>query len=172
MKLDVPREENAVERPILFRVAGSSGRHLGQARDLVGAVGIASRSRRRSESHHSFAIAAIYADGTEQLLPPEQYCHTKEVTRDDAQRYIKRRDEGIQMAKERDLSDGQVEALLGEQVKRCDPDDPEEKQIQDYINKAPEAWRSTEELRAQEAKIFRIVRSGKKTRKAGLVFSM
>lgn len=172
MDTDGSRDEKAVERPILFRVADRTGRHLGQVRDLVGAVSIADRNRRRSERHSSFLITAVYTDGTEDMLLPEQYSRSKEITGEDALRYIRRRDEGILMAKEIGLSDLQVEILLAEQLERCRPSDPEEKQVEDYINSAPEEWLKEEDLRSEEANIYRTKDASMKKRKAGFIFSM
>jgi hypothetical protein len=171
MKTDISHQEKAIERPVLFRIAHQSGRHLGLAADLVGAISIVSRNRRRSESHSSFPITAIYPDGNEELLPPERYCRLKEVTREDALYYIKRRDEGVRLAKEMGLGDEQISVLLGDQVERCRPDDPEDKQIEGYIRRAPERWLTEEELRVEVAKIFRVKSSGKLKRKASFIFS-
>ena len=44
-----------------------------------------------------------------------------------------------------------------------------DKQIEDYISRAPEKWLAEEELRAEEATIFRMKNSG--TRKPGFIFS-
>lgn len=171
MRTDISSEEMAIERPILFRVTHQSGRHLGLAADLVGALGIASRNRRRSERHSSYSITAIYRDGTEDMLPPERYCRPQEVTREDALHYIKRREEGVRLAKEMGLGDTQIGLLLGDQVERCRPSDPEDKQIEGYISRAPERWLTEEELRVEETKIFRLKNSGKPKRKASFVFS-
>jgi hypothetical protein len=70
------------------------------------------------------------------------------------------------------FSDEQIKELLGEQIERCNPVDPEERQIEGYINNAPEMWRTDEELRVEEAKIFRPPNAGKQRRKARLVLSM
>lgn len=171
MKTDISREGREIERPVLFRVAHQSGQHLGLAADLAGAISIASRNRRRSDSHSSFPIAAVYPDGSEELLPPERYCRLGEVTREDALRYIKRRDEGIRLAKEMGLGDVQIGVLLGDQVDRCRPDDPEDEQVEGYISKAPGRWLTEDELRLEEAKIFRMKKTGKLKRKANFIFS-
>lgn len=171
MKANISQDEGRIERPVLFRVSDPWGRHLGLARDLIGAVRIAAGSRRRSERHSSFSISAIYADGSESVLLPEQYSRRKEATVDGAVRYIRTRDEGIRAAKEMGIRELQIEMLLGEQVDRCSPDDPEEKQIEDYIKNAPDIWLTDEELRSEEASIFRIINSGKQKQKACFVFS-
>lgn len=171
MKTDISHKETAIERPVLFRVAHQSGQHLGLAADLVGAVSIASRNRRRSESHSSFLIRAVYADGREDLLPPDRYCRPKEVSREDAIHYINRRDEGVRLAKEMGLSGVQIGVLLGDQVERCRPGDPENKQIEGYISRAPARWLTEEELKVEETKIFRKKNSGKLKRKASFIFS-
>lgn len=62
--------------------------------------------------------------------------------------------------------------LLGEQIERCNPADPEEKQIEAYIKNAPEEWLKDEELRVEEARIFRVINSSKETRKARFVLSV
>jgi hypothetical protein len=95
MKVNMSKEKAGLERPILFRVSGPFGRHLCFARGLVDAVRIADRNRRRAERHSSFSISAVYQDGSEDVLLPEQYIRNKEVTKEDAIRYIRRRDEGI-----------------------------------------------------------------------------
>jgi hypothetical protein len=86
------------------------------------------------------AIAAVYADGSEEVLMPERYGRREEATVEGAIRYIRRRDQGIKAAKELGISDVQIDMLLGEQIDRCDPNEPEEKQIEDYIKNAPEDW--------------------------------
>jgi hypothetical protein len=171
MKTDISREETVIERPILFRVDNQSGRHLGLAADLVGAISIATRNRRRSESHSSFHITAVYTDGSEDLLPPERYCRPQEATREKALNYIQKRDEGIRLAKEIGLSAEQIGVLLGDQVKRCRPSDPENKQIERYISRAPSRWLTEEELKIEEVKIFRKKNAGKPLQKASFIFS-
>jgi hypothetical protein len=171
MKTDISREETAIEPPILFRVANQSGRHLGLAADLVGAISIATRNRRRLESHSSFPITAVYTDGSEDLLPPERYCRPQEATREEALNYIQKRDEGIRLAKEIGFSAEQIGVLLGDQVERCRPGDPENKQIEGYISRAPSRWLTEEELKMEETKMFRKKNAGKPLRKASFIFS-
>ncbi|HVG32593.1 MAG TPA: hypothetical protein VM911_05915 [Pyrinomonadaceae bacterium] len=69
------------------------------------------------------------------------------------------------------ISDVQIDMLLGEQIDRCNPDEPEDKQIEDYIKNAPEELLTNEELRAEEEATFRIINFSKKKRKASFVFS-
>lgn len=171
MDTNISQGEGRIERPILFRVSDPVGRHLGFSRDLIGAVRIAAENRRRSERHRSFSISAVYADGSESALPAEQYSRRRESTVDEAVRYIRARDEGIRVAKEMGINDIQIEVLLGEQVDRCNPDDLEEKQIQDYIRNAPEQWLTDEELRVEETSIFRIINPSKQKQKASFIFS-
>jgi hypothetical protein len=171
VEAEVSRVEGGAERPVLYRVSDRSGRHLGLAGDLAGAVKLADKNRRRGERHSSFSVAAVYADGSEEALHPGQYTRRKGATREDALRYIRRRDEGIRMARELGISDSQVEMLLGDQVDRCDPEDPEEKQVEDYVRNAPEEWLTDEELRAEGAKILRVRKTRKEKRGASFVFS-
>ena len=151
----VPRGGEAVERPILFRVSDPAGRHLGLATSLTGAVAIAARSRRKHLARASYAIHAVYADGSEEAVAPERYVRRKEVTAEDAIHYIRRRDEGLRLAKEMGVDELLVEALLGDQKDLCNPEDPEEKQIEDYIKNKAEGWRPDEELNAEEKDIYR-----------------
>jgi hypothetical protein len=168
---EISRAGGGAERPVLFRVSDRSGRYLSLARDLAGAVRIAGTRLRRGERHSTFSISAVYADGSEEALPPARYCRRKAATPEDAARYITRRDEGMRMAKGLGLSDSQIEMLLGDQVGRCDPDDPEEKQVEDYVRNAPEEWLTDEELKAEGEKIFRAVKPRKAKRGACFVFS-
>lgn len=171
MQTRTSQDKGAIARPILFRVSDPLGHHLGFARNLVGVVRIADRKRRRGEKQSTFSITAVYADGSEDLLLPKQYCWRKEATVEDAILYITTRDEGIRLAKEMGISELQIDKILGEQRERCSPGDSEKKQIEDYIKNATEEWLTDEELRAEEANIFRLINSRKKKRQVSFIFS-
>ena len=80
---------------------------------------------------------------TEIPVDPARYGRKPVVPREKAERFVLLRKENIDKAEK----DGKCESLARMWgALRCDPDDPVEKQIEDYIESAPNEWLEPDEI--------------------------
>lgn len=133
---DVP----GADRPFAWRVERDRHGHVGVFPSLRDAVSAARTHGPPDEAR----IFACSQGGREALVEPERYSRPNPPTREEALAFIRGRAEKIRQARAAHPQHVSINELRG--LFRCHPDDPEEKQIADYLRTAPRQWLPDHEI--------------------------
>lgn len=116
-------------------------KHVGVFRRLRQAVAAA---RATGCGPDELEIDACYEGAAEVPVPPEWYSRPNLPSREEALEFIQQRQRLI----DETIAEGKNPAFLRARgCMRCSCDDPEDKQVADYIKMAPRIWLEAEEVR-------------------------